>query len=58
MVVFKKVGNLSLILIMTRNFESHLSISECWCLFGVLTQYLSEFFVFHMKKLISFNLFI
>ena len=58
MVLFKKVGNLSLILIMTSTFEAHLSMSESWCLFGVFTQYLSEFFVFHMKKLISFNLFI
>ena len=58
MVVLKKVGNLSLILIMTSTFESYLYMSECWCLFGVFIPYLLEFFVFHMKKLISFNLFI
>ena len=45
MVVFKKVGNLSLILIITSTFESYLSLSESLCLFYVFTSYLSEFFV-------------
>ena len=55
-VVLEKVGSLSLILIKTITSESYLSLIESWCLFCVFTPYLSEFFVFHMKKLILLNL--
>ena len=41
MVILKKGGTLSLILIITSIFESYLSLSECWWLFYVFTPYLS-----------------
>ena len=52
----KKVGEVSLILIISSTFKSYLSLSDFWCLFCMFTSYLSDFFVFHMKKLILLNL--
>ena len=54
-VVSRKVGTLSLICIIGSPFQPCTYLSEHWCLFCMFTPYLSEFFMFRMKKLILFN---